>query len=128
VIKANTPAKHPEVYPDVLNIVKENACDKMSDYSTEIIIGHVAAKLGFQNQGVCLQVLPSLLSPCSILIFAHAPLFPQPKHPSHLSLIFLPSKTPQKHLLPWLVVSRLFQTLLSTSSILPRVVRRSQQN
>ena len=52
VIKANTPVKHPEMYPDVLNTVKENASDKMSDYLTEIIIGHVAAELGFQNHGV----------------------------------------------------------------------------
>ena len=49
MIKANTPVKHSEVYPDVLNTVKENATDKISDYLTEIIIGHVAAKLGFQN-------------------------------------------------------------------------------
>ena len=32
VIKANTPVEHPEVYPDVLNTVKENASDKMSDH------------------------------------------------------------------------------------------------
>ena len=66
MIKANTPVKHSEVYPDVLNTVKENASDKISDYVTEIIISHVAAELGFQNHGVCLQVLPSLLSPFSL--------------------------------------------------------------
>ena len=97
MIKANTPVKHSEVNPDVLHTVKEYASDKMSDYLTEIIIGHVAAELGFQNHGVCSQVLPSLLSP--VQYFAHTPLFPQPNHPSHLSLIFLPSKTPLKHLL-----------------------------
>ena len=74
VIKANTPVKHSEVYPDVANTVKGNASDKMSDYLTKIIISHVAAKLGFQNHGVCLQVLPSLLSP--VPYFAHTPLFP----------------------------------------------------
>ena len=52
VTKANTPVKHSEQYPDVLNTVKENASDKMSDYLTEIIIGHVAAKLRFQNHRV----------------------------------------------------------------------------
>ena len=77
VIEANTPAKHPEVYPDVLDIVKENASDKISHYSTEIIIGHVAAELGFQNHGVCLQVIPSLLSPFS-LVCSH-PTFPTAK-------------------------------------------------
>ena len=56
MIKANTPVKHSEVYPDVANTVKGNASDKMSDYLTQIIISHVAAKLGFQNHGVCLQV------------------------------------------------------------------------
>ena len=30
VIKANTPVKHSEVNPDVLNTVKENASDKIS--------------------------------------------------------------------------------------------------
>ena len=77
VIKANTPVKHPEMYPDALNTVKENASDKMSDYLTEIIIGHVAAELGFQNHGVCLQVIPSLLSPFS-LVCSH-PTFPTAK-------------------------------------------------
>ena len=52
MIKANTPVKHSEVNPDVLNTVKENASDKMSDYLTEIIIGHVPAKLRFQNHRV----------------------------------------------------------------------------
>ena len=54
IIEANTPLKHPEVYPDVLNTVKENASHKISDYLTEIIISHVAAELGFQNHWVCL--------------------------------------------------------------------------
>ena len=126
VIQANTPVKHSEVCPDVLNTVKGNASDKVSDYLTETIISHVAGELGFQNHWVCLQVLPSLLSP--VPSFALAPPFPQPKHPSHLYLIFLGSKTSQKHLLCWLVVSRLFQTLISTSRILPSVVPRSKQN
>ena len=30
-VAANTTVKHSEVYPDVLNTVKENASDKMSD-------------------------------------------------------------------------------------------------
>ena len=60
MIKANTPVKHSEVYPDVLNTVNENASDKMSDYLTEIIIGHVVAELRFKITGfVCKYFLPS---------------------------------------------------------------------
>ena len=60
VIKANTAVKHSEVYPDVLNTVKENASDKMSDYLTQIIISHVAADLGLKITGfVCKYFLPT---------------------------------------------------------------------
>ena len=88
VIKANTPAKHSEVYPDVLNTVKENASDKMSDYLTDIMIDHVVAEQGFQNHRVCPQVLPSLLSPSSI--FCSPPTFSAAK-PSKPSFFDFPS-------------------------------------
>ena len=93
MIKANTPVKHSEVNPDVLNTVKENASDKMSDYLTKIIIGHVAAELGFQNHGVCLHVLPSLLSPSSI--FCSCPTFPtaKPSKPSFFDFSSLQNTT-----------------------------------
>ena len=109
------------MYPDVLNTVKENASDKMSDNLTEIIICHVAAMPGFKITGFSASTSFPLPPLFHILLTPYSVLFPPPKHPSRLSLIFLPSKTPQKHLLPWLVVSRLFQTLISTSSILPSV-------
>ena len=107
--------------------VKENASDKISDYLTEITnSAMLLPSWVFKITGfVCKYFLP--FSP-SVPQFALTPLFPQPKHPSHLSSIFLGSKTPQKLLLRWLAVSRLFQTLISTSSILPSVVCRSKQN
>ena len=93
---------------------------------TEIITGHVAAEQAFKIRGfLCKCFLPS--SP-PVPYFAHAPIFPLPKSPNHLSLIFLHSETPQKHLLRRLVVSRLFKTLPSTSSILRCIVSRSKQN
>ena len=73
--------------------VKENASDKISDYLTEIIIRHVAAELGFQNHRVCLQVLPSLLTLCS-LVCSH-PTFPTAKtsKPSFFDFSWLQNTT-----------------------------------
>ena len=49
------------------------------------------AEQGFQNQGVCLQVLPSLLSPLASSIFCSHPTFPTTKtsKPSFFDFSFL---------------------------------------
>ena len=87
----------------------------------------LAAEQGFQNQEVCLQVLSSLLSPSCI--FCSRPSFPMAKtsKPSFFDFSSL-QNTKETLAICWLVVFRLFQTLISTSSILLSVVRRCKQN
>ena len=60
---ANTPVKHSEVYPDVLNPVKENASNKIPDFLNWDNHRPCQCRTGFSKSRVCLQVLASLLSP-----------------------------------------------------------------
>lgn len=61
---------------------------------TEQITGHVCCRAGFsKSRGLSASVS---FPPLPVPHFALTPLFPHPKHPNHLSLIFLHSEAAQK--------------------------------